>query len=174
MRERAKKLLSEAGYAPGELTFDLYAATDDPYKTIAPLVQNNLKEIGITVNIVSLDQATLKSECQTGNQQLFLWRWNVIDRLSEIYSELFGTGYASNYHHYYNTEVDNMAYEILTVKDAAERTAKSVELQKYLAEECPQVPLYVADLVIAYRNGLSGTYFFGGGNHVWTHAYVAK
>ena len=58
-------------------------------------------------------------------------------------------------------------------RDAAERTAKSVELQKYLAEECPQVPLYVADLVIAYRNGLSGTYFFGGGNHVWTHAYVA-
>ena len=171
--ERAKKLLAEAGYAEGELTFDLYAATDDPYKTIAPLVQNNLKEIGINVNIVSLDQATLKAECQTGNQQLFLWRWNVIDRLSEIYSELFGTGYASNYHHYYNTEVDDMAYEILTVKDQDARTAKSVELQKYLAEECPQVPLYVADLVIAYRDGLTGTYFFGGGNHVWTHAHVA-
>ena len=67
-----------------------------------------------------------------------------------------------------------LAYEILTVKDSAERTAKSIELQKLLAEECPQVPLYVADLIIAYRNGLTGTYFFGGGNHVWTHAYVAK
>ena len=171
--ERAKKLLAEAGYAEGELTFDLYAATDDPYKTIAPLIQNNLKEIGINVNIVSLDQATLKSECQTGNQQLFLWRWNVIARLSEIYSELFGTGYASNYHHYYNDEVDAMAYDILTLKDQDERNAKSIELQKYLAEEAPQVPLYVADLVIAYRDGLTGTYFFGGGNHVWSHAYVA-
>ncbi len=171
---KAKKLLAEAGYAEGELTVDLYAATDDPYKTIAPLIQNNLKEIGITVNIVSLDQATLKAECQAGNQQLFLWRWNVIDRLSEIYSELFGIGYASNYHHYYNQEVDDMAYEVLTLKDPDERTAKSVELQKYLAEESPQVPLYVADLIIAYRNGLTGTYFFGGGNHVWTHAYVAK
>ena len=170
--DRAKQLLAEAGYKEGELTLDLYAATDDPYKTIAPLIQNNLKEIGINVNIVSLDQATLKAECQTGNQQLFLWRWNVIDRLSEIYSELFGTGYASNYHHYYNTEVDDMDYEILTVKDQAARTTKSVELQKYLAEECPQVPLYVADLVIAYRDGLTDTYFFGGGNHVWTHAYV--
>ena len=171
--ERAKQLLAEAGYAEGELTFDLYAATDDPYKTIAPLIQNNLKEIGINVNIVSLDQATLKSECQTGNQQLFLWRWNVIARLSEIYSELFGTGYASNYHHYYNDEVDAMAYDILTLKDQDERNAKSIELQKYLAEEAPQVPLYVADLVIAYRDGLTGTYFFGGGNHVWSHAYVA-
>ena len=172
--ERAKKLLAEAGYAEGELTFDLYAATDDPYKTIAPLIQNNLKEIGINVEIVSLDQATLKAECQAGSHQIFLWRWNVIDRLSEIYDELFCTGYATNYHHFYDEKVDAMAVEVQTIKDAAEREAKSIELQKYLAEECPQVPLYVADLVIAYRNGLTGTYLFGGGNHVWTHAYVAK
>lgn len=172
--ERAKQLLAEAGYKEGELTLDLYAATDDPYKTIAPLIQANLLAIGINVNIVSLDQATLKSECQSGNQQLFLWRWNVIDRLSEIYSELFGTGYASNYHHFYDETVDQMAEEVLTIKDPDERTQKSIELQKYLAEECPQVPLYVADLVIAYRSGLTGTYLFGGGNHVWTHAYVAK
>jgi len=172
--ERAKSLLAEAGYQPGELTVELYAATDDPYKTIAPLIQNNLKEIGINVEIVSLDQATLKAECQAGSHQIFLWRWNVIDRLSEIYEELFCTGYATNYHHFYDEAVDAMAYEVQTIKDPAEREAKSIELQKYLAEECPQVPLYVADLVIAYRNGLTGTYLFGGGNHVWTHAYVAK
>ena len=172
--ERAKQLLADAGYSEGELTLDLYAATDDPYKTIAPLIQANLLAIGINVNIVSLDQATLKTACQNGEQQLFLWRWNVIDRLSEIYSELFGTGYASNYHHFYDEAVDQMAEEVLTIKDQDERAAKSVELQKYLAEECPQVPLYVADLVIAYRSGLNGTYLFGGGNHVWTHAYVAK
>jgi len=172
--ERAKSLLAEAGYQPGELTVELYAATDDPYKTIAPLIQNNLKEIGINVEIVSLDQATLKAECQAGSHQIFLWRWNVIDRLSEIYDELFCTGYATNYHHFYDEKVDAMAVEVQTIKDAAEREAKSIELQKYLAEECPQVPLYVADLVIAYRNGLTGTYLFGGGNHVWTHAYVAK
>lgn len=171
--ERAKQLLAEAGYSEGELTLDLYAATDDPYKTIAPLIQANLAAIGVNVNIVSLDQATLKSECQAGNHQLFIWRWNVIDRLSEIYNELFETGSATNYHHFSDENVDRMAMEVMTIKDADERTAKSVELQKYLAEECPQVPLYVADLVIAYREGLTGTYLFGGGNHVWTHAYIA-
>ena len=49
---------------------------------------------------------------------------------------------------------------------------ESVELQKYLAEATPQVPLYVANLVIAYKKGLTGTYLFGGGNHDWSHAYV--
>ena len=170
--DRAKTLLEEAGYKPGDLTVDLYAATDDPYKTIAPIIQANLAVIGINVNIVSLDQATLKTECQAGNHQIFLWRWNVLDRLDEVYSELFSTGYGSNYHHFSDPHVDEMAVEILTQKDSDVRMQESIDLQKYLAEECPQVPLYVANLVIAYRNGLEGTYLFGGGNHFWPHAYI--
>ena len=170
--ERAKELMKEAGYEPGQLTVDLYAANDDPYKTIAPIIMANLAQIGINVNIVSLDQATLKSECQAGNHQMFLWRWNVIDRLDEVYTELFATGLASNYHHFSDPHVDEQAVEILTQKDADVRMQESIELQKYLAEECPQVPLYVANLVIAYRNGLEGTYLFGGGNHFWAHAYI--
>ena len=35
------------------------------------------------------------------------------------------------------------------------------------------MPLYVADLVIAYNKNLQGTYLFGGGNHNWSWAYVA-
>ena len=170
--ERAKQLLEKSGHKAGELTVDLYAATDSPYKDIAPMIQSDLSAIGINVNIVSLDQATLKSQCQAGDQQIFLWRWNVIDRLDEVYTELFKTGFASNYHHYSDPYVDEMGAKILTEKDKDTRYKESVELQKYLAEECPQVPLYVANLVIAYRNGLKGTYLFGGGNHVWTHAYV--
>ncbi|NLU23491.1 MAG: ABC transporter substrate-binding protein, partial [Clostridiales bacterium] len=136
------------------------------------MIQADLNAIGINVNIVSLDQATLKSECQAGDQQMFLWRWNVLDRLDEIYTELFKTGFASNYHHYSDQYVDDMAVKILTEKDQDARLTESVDMQKYLAEECPQVPLYVANLIIAYRNGLTGTYFFGGGNHNWNHAYI--
>lgn len=169
---RAKELLAKAGYKEGDLNVDLYAATDSPYKDIAPMIQADLKAIGINVNIVSLDQATLKSECQAGDQQMFLWRWNVIDRLDEVYTELFKTGFASNYHHFSDSYVDEMGAKILAEKDEDARYTESVDLQKYLAEECPQVPLYVANLIIAYNKGLQGTYLFGGGNHVWTHAYV--
>jgi len=170
--DRAKELMAEAGVEPGTLTVDLYAATDDPYKTIAPIIQANLAAIGINVNIVSLDQATLKSECQAGNHQIFLWRWNVLDRLDEIYTELFKTGFATNYHHFSSEYMDDMAVEILTQKDEETRLQESIEVQKYLAEECPQVPLYVANLVIAWRNGIQNTYLFGGGNHFWAHAYI--
>ncbi|WP_409967840.1 ABC transporter substrate-binding protein [Bengtsoniella intestinalis] len=170
--ERAKELLAEAGYAEGELTVELYASNGSPYKEIAPMIQEYLRQIGITVNIVSLDEATFKADAQAGAHQMFLWRWNVIDRLDEIYTDLFRTDSASNYHHFSDEYVDAMATAVLTEKDKDTREQLSIELQEYLVEACPQVPLYVADLVIAYNNGLQGTYLFGGGNHNWSTAYV--
>lgn len=171
--ERAKELMAEAGYEPGELSVSLYVANAAPYTTIAPMIKQYVETaLGITVNIEQFDEATLKDKCQNGEQQMFLWRWNVIDRLDEIYTELFSTDYATNYHQYSDPWVDEMCVKILTEKDRDTREQLSIEMQEYLVEACPQVPLYVADLVIAYRKGLTGTYLFGGGNHNWSWAYV--
>lgn len=172
--ERAKALLAEAGYKPGELTVELVAATDDPYKTIAPIIQANLKEIGINVTIKSMDQATLKVECANGHQQMFLWRWNIGARVDETYRELFYTDFPTNYHQLSDAYVDEMADKVLTEKDQDLRLQYSQELQNYFVELVPQVPLYVPDLVIAYNKGLKGAYINGGGAHDWSHAYVEK
>ena len=171
--ERAKELMAEAGYPDGlDEPVTLYAANSSPYSTIAPMIQQYLSVIGIQVEIVTRDEATLKADCQAGEHDLFLWRWNVIDRLDEIYTELFSTDYATNYHQYSDPWVDEMCVKILTEKDRDTREQLSIEMQEYLVEACPQVPLYVADLVIAYREGLTGQYLFGGGNHNWSWAYV--
>ena len=170
--ERAKALLAEAGYKAGELTVDLYAATDDPYKTIAPIIQANLKEIGINVVIRSFDQATLKTECANGHQQMFLWRWNIGARVDETYREIFYTDFPTNYHQLKDSYVDQMADKVLTEKDPANRLQYSYDLQNYMVEIVPQVPLYVPDLVIAYNKGLKGATIYGGGNHNWSRAYI--
>jgi len=171
--DRAKELMADAGHAEGELTVELYAPNASPYKDIAPIIQANLLEIGITVEIISLDEATFKADAQAGKHQMFLWRWNVIDRLDEVYTDLFRTDSATNYHQYSDSFLDETASQILVEQDKDVRYDLSVELQEYLVEASPQVPLYVADLVIAYRSGLTGTYLFGGGNHVWSQSYVA-
>lgn len=170
--ERAKALLAEAGYKPGELTVSLTAATDDPYKTIAPIIQANLKEIGINVEIKSMDQATLKTECANGRQQMFLWRWNIGARVDETYRELFYTDFPTNYHQLKDSYVDMMADKVLTTKDPEDRLQASYELQNYFVELVPQVPLYVPDLVIAFTKNLKGAQLFGGGNHDWSNAWV--
>ncbi len=178
--ERAKALLAEAGYQPDELTVELFTPTDDPYKTIAPIVQANLKEIGINVEIKSMDQATLKSECGAGHQQMFLWRWNIGARVDETYRELFYTGFPTNYAQLSDPVVDDLADKVLTEMDQDQRLQYSYDYQNYMVETVYQVPLYVPDLVIAYNKGLvvsesyddPGVLFSGGGNHFWPRAYV--
>ncbi len=80
----------------------------------------------------------------------------------------------SNYHHYSDAHADELVDIVATEKDQDKRMEAGKELQTYLVDACPQVPLYIANLVIAYNKDLTGTQLFPGGNHDWSHAYVAK
>ena len=171
---RAKKLISDAGYANGGIKTTLLIANSSPYINIAQVIQANLKVIGIDVAIQTVDDATLKATCKSGTQDLYLWRWNEDSKVDFVYRDLFYTGSGSNYHHYSDKHADELVDLVATEKDADKRMADGIELQKYLVNACPQVPLYIANLVIAYNKNLMGEYLFGGGNHDWSHAYIAK
>lgn len=172
--EKARELMKEAGYADGGINTTLTIANSSPYINIAQVIQANLKEIGINVTINQMEDATLKSTCKEGSQELFLWRWNETIRPDCVYRDLFNTGSPSNYHHYADPKVDELTNAVLTDKDEAKRTEDSRELQEYLVDACPQVPLYIANLVIAYNKDLKMPFFRSGGDHEWYHAYIAK
>lgn len=172
--ERAKKLMKEAGYENGGLTTTLTYASGTPYEQIATVIQANLDKIGIKVTLSPMETATLKSNCVDGKQELFLWRWNEDSKVDFVYRDLFYTGSGSNYHHYSDPKADSLTDTVATEKDQEKRLAAAKELQEYLVEACPQVPLYIANLVIAFNKNLKGQYFYGGGNHDWRHAYIAE
>ena len=172
--ERAKSLMAEAGYPDGGITTTLSYATGTPYEQIATIIQANLADIGITVTLEPMETATLKSACVDGSQELFLWRWNEDSKVDFVYRDLFYTGSGSNYHHYGDAKADEMIDIVATEKDADKRLEAAQELQTYLVDACPQVPLYIANLVVAYNKDLQGQYFYGGGNHDWRHAYIAQ
>lgn len=171
--DRAKKLMAEAGVT-GPIECTLTHATGAPYEQIATVIQANLAKIGINVKLVPMEQAALKSACKDGKQGLYLWRWNEDSKVDFVYRDLFYSGSGSNYQHFADKKADKMIDDVATLKDQKKRLETGIELQKYLVEECPQVPLYIANLVIAYNKNLKGQYFYGGGNHNWSHAYIAK
>ncbi len=172
--ERAKSLMKEAGYPDGGISTKLLIANSSPYTNIAQVIQANLKEIGIDVTIETVEDATLKTMCKNGEQELYLWRWNEDSKVDFVYRDLFYTGSGSNYHHYSDAHADELVDIVATEKDQDKRMEAGKELQTYLVDACPQVPLYIANLVIAYNKDLTGTQLFPGGNHDWSHAYVAK
>lgn len=172
--DRAKSLMAEAGYPDGGINTTLSYASGAPYEQIATIIQANLAQIGVNVTLSPMETATLKSTCVDGGQELFLWRWNEDSKVDFVYRDLFYTGSGSNYHHYSDPKADELTDIVATEKDQEKRMAAGKELQEYLVNACPQVPLYIANLVVAYNKNLQGQYFYGGGNHDWRHAYIAE
>lgn len=172
--DRAKALMAEAGYPDGGITTTLTYSTSGAYANIANVIQANLAQIGITVTLNPMEDATLKQTCVDGDQELYLWRWNEDSKVDFVYRDLFYTGSSSNYHHYSDAHADELIDIVATEKDQDVRMKAGIELQEYLVNACPQVPLYIANLVIAYNKNLQGQYFYGGGNHNWSHAYIAQ
>jgi peptide/nickel transport system substrate-binding protein len=170
--EKAKAKMAEAGYPDGGISTKLLIANSTPYTDIATVIQDNLKQIGIDVIIDVVEDATLKEICTKGEQELFLWRWNEDQKVDWVYNDLFATGSPYNYHHYSNPVADDLIYKVRTERDQEQRYQYGVELQELLVDDCAQVPLYIANLVIAYNKGLRGQYLFGGGNHDWSRAYI--
>lgn len=171
--EKAKALLAESGYTPSG-KIPLLISNESDYGQVAQLIQANLKAIGLDIEIQTVEPATLKTECVSGNQGLYLWRWNEDSKVDFVFRDLFCTGSKSNYSHYSDPKVDELTDTVLTEKDPEKRLAASEELQTYIVEAVPQVPLYIKNLIIAYNKNLEGTYLYGGGNHDWRFAYVAE
>lgn len=171
--EKAKAMLAESGYAPGE-KLPILISNESDYGQVAQLIQANLKAIGIDIEIQTVEPATLKTECINGTQGLYLWRWNEDSKVDFVFRDLFYTGSGSNYSHYSDAHADELIDQVLTEKNQEKRLKASEELQGYLVDAVPQVPLYIKDLIIAYNKNLEGTYLYGGGNHDWRFAYVAE
>lgn len=171
---RAKELMAQAGYPNGGISTTMLIANSTPYTNIATVIQANLKEIGIEVKLDEVEDATLKEMCTKGEQAMFLWRWNEDQKVDWVYGDLFRSDSPYNYHHYSNSVADDLILKVRTEKDETTRYNTGVELQKLLVDDCAQVPLYIANLVIAYNKNLTGQYLFGGGNHDWSHAYIAQ
>ena len=169
----AKAALAESGYTPGG-KIPLLISNESDYGQVAQLIQANLKVIGMDIEIQTVEPATLKTECVNGSQGLYLWRWNEDSKVDFVYRDLYYTGSGSNYHHYSDPRADELTDLILTEKDQDKRLEYSKELQKYLVEAVPQVPLYIKNLIIAYNKNLQDTCLYGGGNHDWRFAYVTE
>lgn len=56
--EKAKQLLSEAGYSPGELNIVMVTDMDGTIIDMAQLIKKNLEDVGINLDIRSYDSAT--------------------------------------------------------------------------------------------------------------------
>ncbi|EGD50654.1 extracellular solute-binding protein family 5 [Thermoanaerobacter ethanolicus JW 200] len=159
--KEANKILEESGWnlvkgirsnGTYQLKFDLLVNANNPYLIkVAQIIKNNLKDVGIEINIVPKDWGNLLSSVYSGKFDLVLMEWNL--SYNQDMSTMFMTKGKDNFMGYSNSKVDEIYSRIFY--DSEENSLKTdyQALEQVFLEEQPIIGLfYIEGAVMAYDN----------------------
>ncbi|MFV0452431.1 MAG: ABC transporter substrate-binding protein, partial [Propioniciclava sp.] len=153
--DKAKSLMAEAGVDQATMTF--LATSDYPETvTVGQLLVDQLSEIGITVEINTVDFSTWLDEQGKGNFDLLMMGWlGNLDPEEFYYSQHHSEG-ANNYQGYSNAQVDELLDNGRLETDVEARRTAYADAAKIIADEVSYLYLYNPDVVQAYAPNLTG------------------
>lgn len=153
--DKAEDLLSQAGAE--DLSFEIMVTNEYP-ETVraAQVIESQMDDIGVEVEIRSLDFATWLDEQGKGNFDVFLLGWlGNIDPDDYYYAQHHSDG-SFNFHGYSNPEVDQLLDDARVETDMEARKALYDEAAKIIVDEASYTYLYNPDVVQAWSPDLEG------------------
>lgn len=149
--EKAKVLIKEAGYSEGlTLTFK---TMDGVYKKIAEVVQENLRNVGIVVEIEVGEKNAYIQDLVTGNYEF----GNIgvsVGMDADQYSIVFSSEEQANFSKYSNEKLDELFAVGRKTIEKEERIKIYNEVAQTISDEAVIVPLYYPKTICAARSGL--------------------
>jgi peptide/nickel transport system substrate-binding protein len=165
-RERAKQLLDEAGYrdpdgagAMPRLALSLKVSTAESSRLQAAVIQQDLREVGIDVDVRTYEFATLQKDILSGNFQLISQQWVGItdpDMMRRVFHSKQMPPVGFNRGFYSNPEVDRLIDEATTAADLARRKQLYADAQRLIARDAPYVSLWIKRNVAVAQRDLTG------------------
>jgi peptide/nickel transport system substrate-binding protein len=155
--DRARQLLERAGYpAVNGVRFHLTikTSTDESPRLVAAVLQQQLRAVGIAVDIRTFEFATFLSDVIRGAYQLHTLRWVGGNEDPDIFGYVFHSGKFSpngaNRTYYANPLVDALIDQARGEPDQNVRTQIYAEIQQILAEDLPYINLWYFDNVMVH------------------------
>jgi len=182
--KRARALLAEAGYADGFETTLWHMANDRAYipnpGNTAIQIQQDLKEIGITVKLKKLDWSAYSPAVQNGEHDMCLLGWmaDINDPDNFLYvlldKENAVKGQAQNVSFYQSERVHRLLMKAQRVYDMDKRIEAYHEAQEIVFEECPVVPLATVPDFKAVRREVRGYNIYPAGGEYFRQISFGK
>lgn len=165
-KEKAKQLLTEAGYPGGKgLNLTLVIANDEIQKSIAIAFQEQMRELGVTVNLEQLIQATLLSKQQDGEFAFTRGNWGADYFDPENFMALFYSKniipFGPNKSGYNNPKFDSLYVQANRLTDFAERKKLYDEMQRIVLDDAVWLYLYYNQKVYFLQKNIEGFYLDG-------------
>ena len=170
----AKELLEEAGYGDGfEFTISFQGST---YRTIAQLIQADLKVIGITVNCEELEASSLKTKMQAGEHDMVIYNWGPSpgEGTDITVRSLFYSGSGSNRQMLAEATVDDLIERASVEPDKAAREELYFELQSWMVDNGGMIPFYYEMVTMGVNSNLHNFILEVSEQHDFTYAYATE
>ncbi|WP_059103129.1 glutathione ABC transporter substrate-binding protein [Shouchella shacheensis] len=156
--DRSRELLEEAGYADG-FEIELWIDGDQQRQDIAVILENRLGDVGIEVDIQTMEWGTYVDQTTSGLHEMFLLSWtsSTLDA-DQSMTPLFGEESALDRFFLEDDEFESMLQGARRETDEGEREAIYAEMQQWLEDEAPIVPFFYADNMFATRDTLANVH----------------
>lgn len=155
--EKAKELLQKNGVVGKTLRF-IVTSGNKAQEAIALYVQQKLKDVGVNVEIQSMDASAFSDKFtnpETSDYELTVGGY-IMGFDPDAYSILYTTGSDSNYAHYSNPEVDKLFQEGAGEADTAKRGEIYKKLQETIAADAVIYPIAYTKTIVAVDKKFGG------------------
>ncbi len=151
--KKAKELL--AGEKP---TLKLaYTSSRPDQVQQAAVIQQDLKEVGITVELMAMEGPALINQLSSGEAEFDMFLNGYVMGIDpDIFNPLFVTDGSANYFNYSNPEVDALFTKGRTESDEKAREQIYEDVQKMVIEDCAIIPLVENKRVMGFNKDLAG------------------
>jgi peptide/nickel transport system substrate-binding protein len=155
--EQAKQLLAEAGFADG-LTITLYAQQALEVPAIATVWKEQMKAIGVTVNIQTVPADVYYGEGDSSwlNVDFGITEWGARATPNTYFNAAYVTDAAYNESHWSDQEFDTLAPQINSELDRAKRVELYKKAQEIMIERGPVIVPFFETAAAGASATLSG------------------
>jgi len=165
---KARALLDEAGYRDPDgdgpqprMQLTLKVSNLEFNRLQSAVIQQNLRAVGIALDVRTYEFATLYADVLKGNFQLFTLQWvggavadpDILRRVfhsTQVPPAGFNRGF------FQNPRVDRLLDEAAVATDEAARRERYAQVQRVIAEQAPYISLWCKTNVAVARRTLAG------------------
>ena len=161
---RARMLLEQAGFTAGadgiRFHLQMKTSTDETARLLSMVLQQELRQVGIALDIQSYEFATFYADISQGRFGLYSLRWIGGNEDPDIFRYALATAseppHGANRGDYSNPEVDALLQQAAEETDAAQRRLAYAQVQSIVARDLPVLPLWYTNSEVIYNRRLAG------------------
>jgi len=170
--ERANQILDAAGYPKVNgvrFHIAMKTSTEETTRLMVAVLQQQLREVGIALDIRTYEFATFFADVTSGAYQLYSLRWIGGNEDPDIFEYVFHSGKfppnGANRSFYVNRQLDALIKQGRSETDLVQRKTAYDQIQTILATELPSINLWFLDNVVVHTQRVRNLTLNASGNY---------